>query len=834
MSKWLGLSTLVLALLAALAYTSRLGEPETAATPGVREGLTPRQSSVALEHAPETRPVPVAETRRTIAGGGPPAENSHEPALIESVAAPGEEAQPSIVIARAVDEAGVALAGAVLRFIDERREGYHASAEPSGPDGVMRLTLDARALLRWDGKPMAAVFSSEAPERALHMFRATPIAEGTRDLGDLVLAPGGSVSGVVVDDTGRTIESAEVLVADVALKLHPVAARLAGPKVGLGLPRSTTTTHGAFSVPFVPTGPARLWARKGLGTWTYSKPIEVAFDAETAGIRLVVSTPKGSDAISGRVLSPTGAPVPKAEVYAVPMGRFPGDAKVIADAEGRFVIHPTNLSPHLVLAKDASDRWRASFERAVAIGSEVELRLGEAAWMQVSVVDSNGDPVRDAYVNPEFGEIAHYVARQVRETAPGRSEMMIPEEEFHVTVYASEYEETREGPFQPLSAPRELRIELNKKPSVSGRVLANGEPVAGADVRVCERMQGGFRIRSRGFLMDYDVHIGERRTKTDENGRFEIHTGGDDRSYMAIAEHPGWALAEYGPFAIDARGKKDVDLLLTRGGAIEGRLSYTSGQDPRSQLIATCRGDGIVHTTRTDEDGRYRFENLRPGPWRIEHREREMEVTWTVVAQDSDDVFEPNCTVIEGESTRHDFVLDEGKDGLLHGHLSIVGGSSAGWSARLASAEYGADDPQARATLLGDDGHFELRADPGPYRLILRSPADTQPLAATWTEPVTLEAVSAAGPHEWSMEMRTGTLVGRVAEASTLRFRTAENRKIYDAVFQTADDGSFTVDVLASSGVLQTREYEPDRFSQWKQLRVVNIEPGGTVEIELE
>ncbi len=180
-------------------------------------------------------------------------------------------------------------------------------------------------------------------------------------------------------------------------------------------------------------------------------------------------------------------------------------------------------------------------------------------------------------------------------------------------------------------------VALKAAGRVTGVVKdSQGEPIAGARVRSRPAPQprteggrrggrgGGFRSRMASMLPG-----GSGADLTDQQGRFVIEDVGSDRRWILEAEADDYVATESKPFTVPPGDTKEVNLVLSGGGALEGRVL-----DDRGGIVAGARvrvghipADRATQRLRawevdryldprvlfTDEDGRFHAENLRPG-----------------------------------------------------------------------------------------------------------------------------------------------------------------------------------------------------------------------------
>jgi hypothetical protein len=342
-------------------------------------------------------------------------------------------------------------------------------------------------------------------------------------------------------------------------------------------------------------------------------------------------------------------------------------------------------------------------------------------------------------------------------------------------------------------------------------------------------MANGFRQRFHPEVRDH--------TRTDEAGTFVLTARAPGR-YVVRAVPATGAPTEVGPLAVDASlGGPPLELVLGQGGAIEGRVRLANGVDPEGAIVGITRGDNGERTLRVGSDGRFRFEGLIPGPWRVELRSNEVFGPAQSISSSKGPRVRPfelgeNCVVVEGETTVID-VSDVAAEGFaFEGRLLVDERGAIGWTAKLGphgSLELDGDGWQA----LDSDGRFQLAVPaPGEYRLSLRlRGAASQELLLY--EDLELEG----GEAPWDRALHTGTLRlsglegwnGEGPPPAVYFWRGSG--QLFGLAAGLAD-GAHTLLVPAGTGELRApgNSMDPDT---WKVLREVTVPRGGELAVEL-
>ena len=220
---------------------------------------------------------------------------------------------------------------------------------------------------------------------------------------------------------------------------------------------------------------------------------------------------------------------------------------------------------------------------------------------------------------------------------------------------------------------------------------------------------------------------------------------------------------------------EEIDLELTRGGAIEGFVRTPPGRSPAGLTVKLCRGDLRVHEARTDERGWYRKEDLTPGSWMIRATSGATSKALVGFAgiiderePEEDYVLPWNCDVIEGGTTRFDLDLPGGDRGRLRGSVSIDGTRDGSFSVRLTRGEdpWYREGHVAKRGSLGSNGEFTFdeELELGEYWMVLTSAGSRLGDAQ-----IVCRVEVAAGENVHDITLETGALHGRAEENARAR-----------------------------------------------------------------
>jgi hypothetical protein len=592
---------------------------------------------------------------------------------------------------------------------------------------------------------------------------AAPEGEVT-DLGDLMLAPAGAISGRVVDENGAALAAAEVYATNVDTYVRGQQFH----RPWNALAQGASDVRGEFRLTGVPAGAARAWAGGEEKLWVSSEPLDVPEHGEVFDVVLTVRAVSPKDLIRVSVVDPSGAPVPQAELmFHYDAGNSSGSTTTQADEHGRYTFHVEEHVTYSVQAFDPKRALRPSPSTAVMPGTlDLVLQLGENKTLAVVVRDKHsGAPIVGYRCSTPSVDSRVFDPRStpigdVHEG--GRLELTLPMTPFKVRVDAPGYAIEQLGPFDPDHAPAELSVELSALPGVHGIVTAGGAAARGASVSLHKEVERKRFYVVNGFPARYD-DTGPEAT-SDDQGAFSI-TLRDAGRYYLRAELEGWAPTDSGPIALDPSvGAKDLSLELVRGGTIEGRAATKLGENQGGILIGASRGDGHATTVRTDADGKFRFTRLTPGHWWVGRHTEEISPNSTSTQSGDRQTDQPeiewNCSVRDGATTWVDVPAPAEDPVMLHGKLAFGGKAAIAWQVTLSQAKGEPTKPRV-ADLDGEGRFVTSAAEAGECRLWFNDPTRSGPpmyISATTTLKL--------GDNEWKLDLPVGVIEGSVSAAA--------------------------------------------------------------------
>jgi protocatechuate 3,4-dioxygenase beta subunit len=754
-----------------------------------------------------------------------------------------------------VDERGAPIAGAAVVVMETReKKGFDeagmirelprpvtpAQESQSGTDGRFRLTgLPPGTYLVYAKEPgfasAVATYVTVAPTASLPVRLV--LADAYRVAGRVVRADAGSVGGIPV-----------VAVSLSAVVTSPDAAR--ATKV-----LATTDAEGGFALDGLGAG---KW-------WIYAAPpgeaVVLGYFATIPRTTFVELRLDGAASLSGRVTGVDGAPVAGAEVVCQSGATV---ASVSTDAEGRYEMRG--------LATGTARRFAVHADGYCAVGTDA--RFDPARRTDAGFVLKTGANTRDVQlvaggtvrgVVVEDGTTAAVAAATVTvlsgssylDVAPsattddaGRFEIAgVPVGAAVLVVKKAGWCQTGTAdvlamlqalkPFGPVeepadeanagSGPRllvakqgdvvERTIAMARGVLLRGRVIGPSElPVAGA--RVTVEVQYATGVSFANSLSGMAAGGGDPSCLTDADGRFEIAVPIAAGKVHLGATAPG--LRKDSRYDIEIGGATpppDVELQLSAGGTIEGRVTDAAGAPVEGAAVSWRRPpetafDPLIQTlmdlaessddhgrTTTGADGAYRLALVNPSPSSIMfevHDGRHVPVR------------RDGLDVGDGKTLREDVTLELGLS--ITGRVSQLDGRPA-VNAWVEVHRDGADEEQHEAS--GDesktdpDGRFRVAAlAAGRYRLIghAQGAADGEPVVAdAGTDGVEIR-LAARLPIAGTVKFRDG----RAAVGAKVTATPAGGGR--EHVARSGDDGAFRFDevdpgeyaVMAESGPAST------------------------------
>ncbi len=446
--------------------------------------------------------------------------------------------------------------------------------------------------------------------------------------------------------------------------------------------------------------------------------------------------------INGHVLDDRGNAVADAEVFASPARRFAFNEvqSTRTGTKGEFVLEAPAGAYHL-WARQGSLTGRAPGPVAVTAGmtrNDVIVRLGPGAAVEGTVVESSTkSPIAGAEVTVHESWFAEDVGKAETD-AQGRFEISgIPAGIYLVSAHRDGFSGGSRDDIGLIAGGRfKVSIALSRPESgsIEGLVLgAEGQPLGGVL-----------------------VSAGERRTRTGADGHYRLDSlDSGFRPVTAViptVEAPLEDMVQVRPGQV-AR----LDLQVKLSGRVAGHVLTRSHRPPVRSCSVEAEpsddGDSVKRylwkgtpefAPKIRSDGGYEMD-LPVG----EHRIR------VHCAEDRESGGEAVVHVVAGETTTHDFVIDDDPPVLLEGDVLEPDGTPS-IGAKIAVTDERGWSPGSSETKSNSDGHFTLRDSGWPANRVLVVRASNESRTAT-LKPVR------AGSRSLAIRLQAGaSLRGRV------------------------------------------------------------------------
>jgi RNA polymerase sigma-70 factor (ECF subfamily) len=826
-----GIVAAAAALVAAGLWVSREGlRPKEVATEAIRRDEASLQRDLDAHVAP------------VLAAASASGSEARVPVTVEKLATSEHAAEVGRLEARFVDGAHRPLPGVTL-VLDSNVEEAVLRGGPSSADGRVAIELALTEPTR------PTHYRTSCAGRASRFGVLVWEKDGTTHLGDLVLESGGTVRGIVVRPDGTPAANADVLVTTAELDYDVDVVRRRGPRTNAGVPSTRTRSDGAFEIDGVPAAVVRVWAHAADMRYSLTQPVEVHAGEVHDGVRLELEPSAPDDRITGIVRAPDGTLVSGANIeYWFHGPRMTGGMTIVAERDGRFELDLEQKVPYALHVRDTQDRWAEIHAARVDPGThDLELRFSEPRFL-VRHVRAEGDrdlprfSVRlkcsDERALEEGLEFTHALGPSLEgSTAEGLVSVRVPTQPFLIEVSALGFALARLGPFVPEAVEARLECTLTAVPGVSGRVVAEGHSIAAARVELVEMCSRGERFEVDGFLRRLQGVVETATTDAEGNFRFTAQAGG---RLAILCDADGFATAELSPLVVDPKiGAKSLEIVLSPGGILEGRVLVSQGIDPAGTMIELSRADGRRHSMRVGPDGAYRFERLTPGRWQVRHTPAgEMRRSAAILMkgeQDDEEIEVPwNALVAEGQTTRHDVDLRAPTRCVLAAHVSIDGKPAVGWRIVLWPDPHPPTMLAPPAKSIGEDGSARIEAAAtGAHRIVLGPPEE-------WGSNVQVADLVSLVPGEnaWQLDLRTGRLEGRIGPVNRTKQLYFDWRGSGDqslrAEIRFDAEGEFRLPLVPlGRGSIEGYDPHAGENARWTKLIDVDVTAGGVQRVEL-
>jgi hypothetical protein len=308
----------------------------------------------------------------------------------------------------------------------------------------------------------------------------------------------------------------------------------------------------------------------------------------------------GGQAVSGRVLDPSGSPVGEARVSLRSSSSVTGPPDAVSEADGSFRFE--GISPggyRLEAVKEGEGRTRQPVPVTVAEAplEGVLLELASTGTIRGRILGLNVDELAQVQVSAGWGAgvsaVAYDGSYRIEDLAPGVWRVVA---DLPRTGRRTEGEVTLEA-----EADAELDLDFGDGLTLSGRLRKNGRALAGATIT----------LRGADSLPAW--------TETGSEGRFELHGLVSGLYRLEVSDYrTGILLARQIQLQLDQDIGLDLDTATLGGVVLDAGDRQPLGQvELTLTSLEAGEGGGIDRRTVSSADGTFVFTEVGEGSWKL-------------------------------------------------------------------------------------------------------------------------------------------------------------------------------------------------------------------------
>ncbi len=528
---------------------------------------------------------------------------------------------------------GVPVSG---RVVDERRapiEGAEVHLRQRNEDARVAFT-DKEGAFHFTGAITGQLAVLEAAAPGFMAVRSGRNADGRSQTVpqdglsgiELVLSPGRSFEGILVDEAGQPI-------ADASINAHPTfwgaeaktKADGSFQLLGYMADAEEVTLQGRI-------GPRMLEFLDGtehvhLGPQPHTKGVRAVARLQPEGKHLEEYYKRNSNPepqmTTGRLVDEAGNPVNDVEVSAgsgiSDSGQFP--PFTVSGPDGRFAIDFGSVEQATLIVR-GEDIVNDTFEGIRAGSKDNVLTVRRSLPVNGIVRDAaTGEPVkrfRVTVLRPGEGWSPGIRGRGPMDAS---EELWAPDGRF--TVRTRTPDAVTVGVVAPGYGPvqQDVALEQNGHMDPVEFLLKPELAAAGVVVDSAGRPIGGARVVATAW--DNGQRVGSANATTDPDGRFALG-GLEAKAYTLLVMLRDFAHTE-APLDLTRQAKAEVRIVLERTGVIEGRVMRDGVPVPEESVEVKCLdeasvqvyGPGFSRTEFTDSEGHYRVNDVPAGNYEI-------------------------------------------------------------------------------------------------------------------------------------------------------------------------------------------------------------------------
>lgn len=485
---------------------------------------------------------------------------------------------------------------------DEPLPSYETHSEPDGSWAVIApADVPSRALLSIAPGSHHQCREIRFGHASAHSF--PPLSPGVTDLGEIMLASTGRVSGRVRDGYGRPISGALIRVA------HSVGA-LVGPC-------ATTYKDGTYAIENVPVGSQGVLATAEGFQATYRWNVLVRSAETTDHVDLALAN---SPLLGGQVTDKVGRPLSGALLTSMPITDGLGST-ARSGAEGVFTLYLQQNEAHtLTCSLSGYQTFKSEHLNANYLPEDVTIHiaLAEAATCRFIIVDDSDQAPINYFalrlVEASHDLIAWYDLRsKIEFHHEGLEELFLQDRHRHYQIVAPGYAPSW-GPIGRLGHGDSRVITMTRGSSIHARVLCNGYPAVGASIRIRNSLADEYSTSADSGLPRPREVI---NAGCDLMGTFHVE-GLLRGTYELLAFLSTGEMALIEPVLVPGdAGIIDLgDIALHSPASLEGHISPPNRTSKCNTLVSVQQGS-FMRTTTTNADGVFAFRNLPSGSYKV-------------------------------------------------------------------------------------------------------------------------------------------------------------------------------------------------------------------------